>query len=297
MDIEIWKDIAGYEGLYRVSSHGNVLSIRKNRLLLPHTHNGGYLYVGLSKSKKSKSFSVHRLVAAAFVEGYEDGLVVNHKDESRNNNHYTNLEWLTIKQNILYGNGRLKHSDACSKPVKGTNIKDGSILYYKSANEASLDGFNKTKIWAICNKWDHSKTDKGYTWERISKEEYKKGIINQEIKETRDLRKKGLQLRYNDLIGKWLGFSYTRYLVIPRSILQSLPVRIQAKFIRAVKEMQDYFECEEIPARGIYKVSLQDGNLFLKDPLRNYEKGRRKITPVELKKINQQYEEANNNDK
>ena len=58
-DKEIWKDIEGYEGLYKVSSYGNVLSLKycgsnRKRLLAPNPDHKGYLMVYLSKGVKQR---------------------------------------------------------------------------------------------------------------------------------------------------------------------------------------------------------------------------------------------------
>ena len=65
---ELWKDIEGYEGLYKVSSYGNVLSLKycgsnRKHLLAPNPDHKGYLMVYLSKRGKTKTFKIHRLVA------------------------------------------------------------------------------------------------------------------------------------------------------------------------------------------------------------------------------------------
>lgn len=98
---EIWKDIPGYERLYEVSNLGGVRSLRFDppRLIYQLTNNCGYKQVKLSKYGKEKHFGVHRLVAMAFVDGYHDGLEVNHKDLNKTNNVYTNLEWTTRSEN------------------------------------------------------------------------------------------------------------------------------------------------------------------------------------------------------
>jgi hypothetical protein len=101
---EIWKPIAGYEDTYEVSNHGRVRSIdridaighhRKSVVLKqkPNRENG-YLHVSLFGNGVTKRLNVHRLVALAFVEGYAEGLVVNHKDENKQNNRADNLEWI-----------------------------------------------------------------------------------------------------------------------------------------------------------------------------------------------------------
>lgn len=59
-----------------------------------------YLQVTVCKDGKQKYLQVHRLVAKYFCDGYFEGAVVNHKDGNIHNNHYTNLEWVTQKENI-----------------------------------------------------------------------------------------------------------------------------------------------------------------------------------------------------
>jgi hypothetical protein len=119
---EIWKDIKGYEGLYQVSNLGNVRSLRyRNRdevrelFLKPHAR--GYLQVELHKNGKRKMFTVHRLVAMAFVDGYEENKQVNHIDEDKKNNVSTNLEWVSASQNVLHS-------------ISHRKVVDGKLRYY-----------------------------------------------------------------------------------------------------------------------------------------------------------------------
>ena len=100
---EIWKDIEGYEGLYQVSNLGRVKSFYKEgRILKQCIDKDGYFCVGLFKNKKQNNKHVHRLVATAFVDGYFEGAVVNHIDENKQNNLWTNLEWVTNQYNVQY---------------------------------------------------------------------------------------------------------------------------------------------------------------------------------------------------
>ena len=78
----------------------------------------GYLSVQLySEKTKKKHFSVHRLVALAFVNGYFEGAVVNHKNENKLDNRAENLEWITTRENILYGLGKRRAALKISKRV------------------------------------------------------------------------------------------------------------------------------------------------------------------------------------
>ena len=96
---EIWKDAKGYEGLYKISNHGEVWSERKQRLLKKGKSATGYYKVVLYKNKKHKNFDIHRLVAINFINNPLEKPCVNHMDENKTNNHYSNLEWCTYKEN------------------------------------------------------------------------------------------------------------------------------------------------------------------------------------------------------
>lgn len=119
---EIWKPITDYEGLYEVSNLGRVRSVARtitqlNRWGGSHTAkiNGkllkqvcqrhGYLIVSLSKSGSARQYLVHRLVATAFIERPTDANTVNHLNECKTDNRASNLEWLSLQDNIHYGTG------------------------------------------------------------------------------------------------------------------------------------------------------------------------------------------------
>lgn len=111
---ETWKDIKGYENIYRVSNLGRVKRVRSFRKngasgyyqaekILKQTDRGnGYLCVHLSKDGKGKIFSTHVLVATAFLEKDDKQTQVNHKDGNRKNNAVENLEWCTARENIVH---------------------------------------------------------------------------------------------------------------------------------------------------------------------------------------------------
>lgn len=99
--LEIWKPIEGYETFYKISNTGKVFSVRKNIVMKTYINNSGYECIKVKSQGRSRHLLVHRLVAYAFCPGYEDNLVVNHKDGNRLNNFSSNLEWCTTKENIL----------------------------------------------------------------------------------------------------------------------------------------------------------------------------------------------------
>lgn len=136
---EIWKDIPGYEGLYQVSNHGRIKSLKKfvkhptgsvkilksKILRLSKIH--GYEKVELWKNGKNKIFRVHRLVALVFIKNPNNLKEVNHKDGNKTNNHVSNLEWVNARENQTH-----------SLNKKETSSKYIGVTYKKG---------NKIKVW------------------------------------------------------------------------------------------------------------------------------------------------------
>ena len=114
MEQEIWKDIEGYEGLYKISSFGNVFSVRRNRLLSGKIHYSGYKHILLSKNNQQKFFNISRLVAIYFIPNLKNKQQVDHIDRNPLNNHISNLRWVTNGEN-----GRNKLSRKGSSKYKG----------------------------------------------------------------------------------------------------------------------------------------------------------------------------------
>lgn len=145
---EIWKDIDGFEGLYKISSFGNVYSISKKKLMSLERTPANYKRVSLRKNGKNKHFQVHRLVAQAFIPNPHNLPLVNHKDENPSNNYVDNLEWCTQSYNLNYGTRNLKIS-ANSRPVKQITFDGFVVAVYYSANFAGkIMGVNPSNIYS-----------------------------------------------------------------------------------------------------------------------------------------------------
>ena len=97
-----WKQIQGYEN-YEVSNEGQVRNRKTGKVLKPQKNNSGYLLVGLRKNGKQKWYSVHRLVAQAFIPNPHNKPTVNHIDENKENNNVSNLEWMTYAEQNEHG--------------------------------------------------------------------------------------------------------------------------------------------------------------------------------------------------
>lgn len=109
-DTETFVDIEGYEGLYQISNFGRVWSVRKE-IYMKGGLVGPYPSVSLTKNGHYDTFTIHRLVAKAFIPNPLDLPQVNHKDENPLNNCVDNLEWCTAKYNSNYGTRNSKIGD------------------------------------------------------------------------------------------------------------------------------------------------------------------------------------------
>jgi hypothetical protein len=96
---ELWVDIKGYEGHYRISNTGIVFSIKRGKSLIGGRNECGYAHVSLSKKNKTKTHRLNRLVAIHFIPNPDNLPEVNHKDGDKNNNSILNLEWSTVSHN------------------------------------------------------------------------------------------------------------------------------------------------------------------------------------------------------
>ena len=175
---EIWKDVVGYEGFYKVSNKGNVYSVeRKNPagircggLILRLTqHKRGYIQVSLRRDGVMKTKKVHRLVAEAFIPNPNNYSEVNRRDEDKSNNVVENLEWCSRKYNMNYGTATKRTADKNNKPVKGTHKETGEQIYLKSMVEGALYGFDPKRISDVC--LGKRQTHRGYSFEKIEEGE------------------------------------------------------------------------------------------------------------------------------
>lgn len=104
LNTEIWRDIAGYEGIYQVSNTGKVRRVGGNVLSIHiNKQRNNSCTVMLSYDHKQTRKAVHRLVAFAFPEicgEYFDGADIDHKDTDPTNNKAENLHWVTKSGNM-----------------------------------------------------------------------------------------------------------------------------------------------------------------------------------------------------
>ena len=139
-----WKQIQGYEGLYEVSDTGMVRSRKSDHYrLIKQKYNRftGYYAVDLRKDGECKTYSIHRLVAAAFIPNPDALPYVNHKDEDKTNNSVENLEWCTSQYNNLYSSYKRR------KRIEAYTVDGELLATFESVNTAAqILGVTKSAI-------------------------------------------------------------------------------------------------------------------------------------------------------
>lgn len=123
---EIWKDIKGYEGHYKISNLGRFYNLLTNYKSKGAIDNTGYRRVHLN----NKSCLLHRLVAEAFIPNPQNKSQVNHIDGNKLNNNVDNLEWCTPKENMVHAskNKLLQQKKGIYKQIR--EIDKGNYFKY-----------------------------------------------------------------------------------------------------------------------------------------------------------------------
>ena len=176
LENEIWRDIDGYDGLYKVSNFGRIKSLERidnqgrivKEKLLTYDASRTYYAVTLSKNGKSTRKSVHRLVAEAFLPNPDNLPQVNHKDEDKHNNAVDNLEWITVADNNTYGTRLQKTALANGTPVYQKTLNGEIIREWDSLAQIESElGYSRSVISNAIN--GKVKTAYGYRWSKAPK--------------------------------------------------------------------------------------------------------------------------------
>ncbi len=148
---ELWLDVLGYENEYQVSNTGKIksksrtakvqsnadrtVSEKQRKLFL---NKRGYVTVVLSKNGILKTFTVHQLVAQAFMPNFIKSNELNHIDGNKENNNISNLELSNPSHNQFH---------AVTLGLRSKDKKSSKFF-----NVSYINNPNAVKKWAVCIK-------------------------------------------------------------------------------------------------------------------------------------------------
>lgn len=166
---EEWRDVPGYEGLYKVSNIGRVKSLNfdgssEERIMTPYDVHK-YKRIRLFKNKTPKSVGVHRLVADAFIDNPENKPYINHIDGNQSNNHVINLEWCTQSENTIHAYRVLGFKASGGREKKRVRLVETGQIFGSIKEASRITGHNRTSIISCCK--GRYKTSNGMHWEYV----------------------------------------------------------------------------------------------------------------------------------
>ncbi len=163
-EYERWKDVPGYENLYKISTHGNVYSFISKRFLRPSINKKTkYKCVVLFKNQSAKTWKIHRLVANTFIPNPDNKPFIDHIDGNKLNNNVENLRWVTAKENS--NNRHSKSLGFIPRPTRGKSVLcvETNITYPSFAEAARQTGIRADLINRACIN-----TAGGFHWKYVT---------------------------------------------------------------------------------------------------------------------------------
>lgn len=168
---EIWKDILGYEGIYQVSSYGQVRSLDRlsrdgrrlqGRILKQTLDKDGYYTVTLYDiTGKVKNVKQHRLVAISYLENPDHKPHVNHLNGIKVANFVENLEWASCQENNQH-----QRDTGLKKVNKVQVFKDGNLVTILDGKQGQISfGLDPSSV-SKCLLGKRA-THKGYTFKLL----------------------------------------------------------------------------------------------------------------------------------
>ena len=164
VSMEVWRPVVGYEGLYAVSSLGNVRSIRSSRLLSP-TESDGYLLVTLCGVGRQKRRLVSGIVCEAFHGPRPPGHHAGHRNGDKKNNSRRNVQWITPVQNaadkVIHGTAPIgeKHG--------GAKLTEKKVLEIRRRSAAGASDTELARAYAV-SRASINFIKRGVTWSHVS---------------------------------------------------------------------------------------------------------------------------------
>lgn len=158
--VEIWKDVIGFEGIYQVSNLGRVKSLKRTKkdtigrvreypeiVLKQMLSEKGYLQVNLYILSRNVPQRVARIVAQSFIPNPENKLQVNHINGIKTDNRVENLEWNTSLENIRHSIVNNLKKTARGEQSGASKFKDEDIRYIRESNKIK---YHLAKEYNVC---------------------------------------------------------------------------------------------------------------------------------------------------
>ena len=171
-DVEMFLTIRNFPD-FKISNWGRLYNKKTNRYLSGRPNTNGYWQVRLRNNEGYKDVLIHRLVAEYFVPNLVMGTQINHKDQDKSNNRWSNLEWCDPKDNINYGTRTIRATESYKRNrnfiICQYDLDGNLIAEYNTPKDASLAVGGRTDSirWALDGKL---KTSYGFVWRRRLKE-------------------------------------------------------------------------------------------------------------------------------
>jgi len=148
---EIWRHVKKYGDIYSISDRGRVRANKrtaplsreryvsyatKTRILKPYPRNRGYLAITLSYKRAIKTFSIHRLVAQAFINNPENKPCVNHINGLKTDNSLKNLEWCTYSENSKHAFKLKLNVGAQGEAAASAKLNNKKVIYIRQSDKS-----------------------------------------------------------------------------------------------------------------------------------------------------------------
>ena len=147
---------------YSVSDNGSVRNDVTGLILTNNLTGSGYYNVKVN----GETYTIHKLVAKAFISCTDNSLVVNHKDGNKLNNHFSNLEWVTSSDNQKHA-----YATGLRISVKGNNhglskLTEEAVIEIKKLLIDGVSQLEISKLFGV-SKSAISHISRGFTWSHI----------------------------------------------------------------------------------------------------------------------------------
>ena len=163
-EVETFIKIDNFEK-YEVSNLGKVRNIKSGIIIKPWLDKYGYLRHCLYGRDKRKILLLHRIIATAFIDNPKGKPCVNHIDENKLNNDLSNLEWCTVRENIIHGTRTKRAAEKHFKKVIQLDLNDNILNEFESMVQAEQEtGVSANNISHCCN--GKRKSSGGYKWRK-----------------------------------------------------------------------------------------------------------------------------------